>query len=141
MATTYHIIGSNDEAYGISQYLWEAVRPLALRDPSDVTNALLTVVQHPTTGEQAIVLDDSLQSQSLRVDAATTDELVDQRTQALEDAGVLTGQEKAALRAQLKENRGQVVQTLDLLPARYKTGPRQKSRAEMEGDGWFPSDI
>lgn len=138
MAITYHLLGkSHGEGKGVSQYFWEVIRPLIIRDPRDVSNFLLPIIKHPTTGEEALVVETEAEHYTLTIHTSSTDELVDERTQTLENTGIITAQEKASLRSVLKEGRGQQVTVHDLIPVRYKTPPMTKTQEEMEADGWF----
>lgn len=134
MAITYHLTGkSQGEGKGVSAYFWELIRPLSERNPKDVTNYLLDVITHPTTGEEAILVDSNV----FMIHPNTNDLEIDERTEQLENHGVITAQEKTGLRTAIKSLKGQEISVLDLMPIRYKVKPFVKTYEEMEADGWF----
>ena len=140
--TLYYTLGkSNSKSIGISQYYWEVIKPITVRDSNDVANFLLATVKHPITGEEALVVDDTFAYYTFAIHPAVSDGNIDQRTQGLENVGILTASEKSNLRVLLKGNKGNQITVLDLIPKRYKTKPKTKTYAEMEADGWFDEEI
>lgn len=138
MALVYYLT-KNKKGKGVkvSEFYWESIRPLTVRDKKETTKFLFNVIPHPTRDEEAIVVDDEAPWNTFVINPNNTDDEIADRTQELRNQGLITAAEKTALRAGIKASKGRPVTIKDLLPPRYLSPEFKKTQAEMEADGWF----
>ena len=116
---------SEERAKAINTEVWSLRRPDSVKSPNDVTRYYYSTITHPTTGQVAIVGDDTEQIKvHPSVDLTQLIALMPEVPQGAKDQLV----------AYINANRGGTVPFSALIPS----SSAQLTEAEADAAGWFP---